>query len=431
MPPAGSQSMQTPPAPASAGPSFASHRVALPAAMALLFGIVFLRVLFLREVFVDRDTLIFTAPSREYLALALREGRIPEWCDLIGLGSAFAANPLHGVTNPVLWLLGLLPVHGGYDLLSVACLAWAAMGTAAVARELGADGPGALVAGALFGLGGYAVSVLPNASAPMLAWTPWTAWAAYRLAAADPAVRGERLTRGALFAAVYALQLMAGEPAQIVSATALALAVTLARAPRPGAIGRLVLAGAASLPLAALVLLPGLGRLGWSQRGAGLAPEASLIWSLHPLRLLEVAWPGLLGDPLRPTASLAPIMADASDGGNYMPSWASSIRLGLPALLLAMVAARRDRRCAVLFAAAVGFVLLALGRFTPIYGAFRALVVPERLARFPEKHFTQAALLMAVLAGVGFSSTRARGVQRGARLAYAAALAVLAAGVVA
>ena len=58
------------------------------------------RVAILGETWVARDALEIMMPSRAFLSAALRSGYIPEWCDSIGIGTPFAANPLNGVTYP-------------------------------------------------------------------------------------------------------------------------------------------------------------------------------------------------------------------------------------------------------------------------------------------------------------------------------------------
>src|SRR5262249_40105454 len=107
----------------------------------------------------------------------------------------------------------------------------------------------------------------------------------------------------------------------------------------------------------------------------------------------------------------------ADEGGpDLEPAWALDLYIGLPVLVLA--AAGRSRG---LLVAAALFLLLALGRHTPVWGVYRALVPPERLVRYPEKHLYGALVIVCALAGVGYGR---RGVVR-AGLIAAAALALL------
>jgi hypothetical protein len=399
------------------------EKLAIAGVAALVFSCVYARVLLGGQVFATSDALRLTAPFREFLAEALKSGRLPEWYDRYGLGAPLAGNPLHGVTNPVLWLLAVLPQAGGYDVLAVLCVAWAALGVAAFARELGADALGAAAAALLFGVGGYVVSVVPNASAPMLAWTPWVAWAAWRVA--DPELEPVAVVRRiAVLAAVSGLQLMSGEPAQIISASVLATVVAFSRKPSPRVVGALVVAALGALAVAALALVPGLAMLSRSTRAAGL--DEALLWSLHPLRVVETVWSGFLGDVTRPSRSIAMLVANTGSAEVVRPAWSRSVWLGIPALALAAVAARRDRRALVLLVGAGLFVVFASGRFTPVYPLLHDLLPPLRLARYPEKHFAQVALLVAALAGVGLTRLRTDPMSRRACIGLAVAVGALA-----
>jgi hypothetical protein len=97
-----------------------------------------------------------------------------------------------------------------------------------------------------------------------------------------------------------------------------------------------------------------------------------------------------------------------------------SLYLGLPALGLAGAAlfARRRRFVAsALAAAAVLLVLFAMGPHGPLYGPLAKLLPPLRALRFPSKAMLAAALVVAVLAGLGLRALR--GASR-ARLACSA-----------
>jgi hypothetical protein len=124
-------------------------------------------------------------------------------------------------------------------------------------------------------------------------------------------------------------------------------------------------------------------------------------WSLHPLRLLELIWPNVLGQGFRPERCLATLWANG--GGPLEATWSASLYMGAPVLLCAALSAWRGdsavRRLAIL---SLVFVVLAFGTFTPLYGLYRSLVWPERLLRYPEKHIAGALVLWAALAGVGF-----------------------------
>jgi len=369
------------------------------AALAALLAAVHHRILFLGETFVLRDAVRFrTLPSRQALVSALSAGRVPEWLDAVGFGVPFAANPVHGVVAPLGWTLGLLPAEAGPDLYAFLHLLLAAAGAAAFSRRLGASLAGAVFAGAALATGGYACSAVANGMAHNLAWTPWVAWAADRLA--RPARPGASpLQHGLVLAAALALQLLAGEPASVIIAALVALAVILARAPRPApAVVGLGIAGIAAAALAAVALVPGFALLGASSRAGGLSVQASAAWSMHPLRVIEWFWPLAFGAP-GGEGWLARVLLPDGPGE---PCWSFSLAVGAPVLVLAFAVRERWARWLLLGSAV--FVLLALGNHTPLHPLYRQLCPRERLARYPEKYVYGALLLWSALAGVGFTA---------------------------
>jgi hypothetical protein len=374
----------------------------LVGALAALVAMAHYRVLFLGETFVERDALRFTLPSREFLAASLRAGRLPEWFDGVNFGSAFAANPAHEALAPLGWTFAFLPMPFGSDLYSIVLVLVGGLGTAALSRRLGASPAGSLLAGAAVALGGYVTSMVQNGLVPCPPWTPWVAWAADRLASTVSNGRAQR--RGATTAAVavlaatLALQLHAGEPASLLIAGALAWAFLLVRATRPLLATVLALAAAlAAVLLAASAALPGFLLLSESARGAGL-DRGGLDWSLHPARLLETVWPMAFGSQ-RVDGWLAGLLLRDGPGD---PFWSYSLFVGLPVLLCAAAGAA-ERGVRRLLLASAPFLLVAAGRYTPLYSFLGDLLPPLRLVNFPEKFVYGALLLWAVAAGVGFS----------------------------
>ncbi len=383
------------------------------AGIAVIVALTYRQVLFLGETFFFRDALGYTLWSRQALSSALASGHLPQWSDTVGFGTPFAANPIHGVFSPLGWTLVFLRTPLGFDLYTICHVLIAAVGTAAFARRLGAGRVGSMVAGGALAASGYVTSVLVNGMAPVLAWTPWVAWAADLVAEASFRGSEERASFGAMLppvlalSAVLAFQFSLGEPLGILGAIYLAVAVVVARARRRlPALGGVAAGVGLSAVLAAVALLPALDLLRTSARAvAGATP--SLHWAMNPWRSLEWIWPGVFGHPFTIDGWLAPALIP--DPAAYLyPCWAMSLFIGLPVLLLAASCAR-DASGRLLAAASVLFVLLAMGGHTPVYGVWRSVIVAEALGRYPEKHLYLVLVLWCAFAGVAFTRIFERG----------------------
>ncbi len=258
-------------------------------------------------------------------------------------------------------------------------------------------------------MSGAVGSVVGNGTVPSIAWIPWVSWAADRLAQSGEGLasyesRRAQMRDALVFAALLAPELVRGEPAGILTSVLVAFAVTIARAPRRvRALGRLSLAAAAgSIPLAAATVLPALYLLPFSDRAEG-SGAIGLAWSMHPTRMLEWVWPSMFGHPAWPARNVSALISNTNVVPRGATNWSASIFFGAPALWLATRA--RGRGARTLLVATIAFVVLALGRFTPIYPALREISFPLQLVRFPEKFLIGAACIWSALAGAGLGAT--------------------------
>lgn len=377
--------------------------VLVSAAVAVL---VYARQLFLGDTFALRDFHQYTWPSRQVLVDAIRAGRVPEWNGGIGFGTPFAAMPTNGVAYPPQWLSALFPLPLGIHVVMALHLLVGGAGTGLLARRLGAGALGAALAAGTLMTSGYVSANAVNGTYQSIAWVPWVAWAADRLASTGtgPPASGAWpwMARTFALAAVLALQILSGDPSSTVTAGLIAVALTLARSDnRPRAIARLALAAVGALLLAAAAVAPSLTLLGETSR----TRDDALQWSMHPWRLAELLWPDALGDPIDPAANLARAVAD-SGNGNMEPRWSYSVFVGGPVLALAFAAVFRDGSLRWVLAASLLMVALAMGRFSPLYVAYRGAFPVERVLHFPEKHLLGSVVLWCALAGAGFTWLR-------------------------
>lgn len=353
--------------------------------------------------FVGRDHLTHTLPGKTFLAQALADGMFPQWWNGVDLGVAFAANPNHSALYPPAWLLALLPMPWAADALLIGHVFVAGVGSALLARRLGADHRGAFVGGTAFMLSGFVTSTVVHGGPLLtLAWTPWVAVAALQVARSEH-VDARRVL---VLAGAIAAQLLAGDPSIAVITALVAFAMAVAGARRRGRAAALVaVAYAGGAVMAAVVLLPAVLFAAHSERGAGIASDVATAWSMHPLRVLETLWPGLLGDPNDTTRFLARAVADSSRTLGLSPGWALSLYVSVPIVALAAIGWRATREHRMPLAiAAVALLVLALGDYTPVYGAYRAVFPPEWFLRYPEKYFLGTLCIGCALAGVGWTT---------------------------
>lgn len=359
--------------------------------------------------FVGRDHFIGTLPAEQYLAEALRAGRLPHWCSAVDLGVAFAGNPNHSTLYPPMWLTAALPLPWSIDFVIVLHVAFAGIGAALFSRRLGAERVGAIVAGSAFMLGGFTSSVVLTGGGLIgLVWMPWVAFGADRLAGETD--RRARARQMLLLAGLFAGALISGDPSFAIVDGVLVLGIVLCRAERR--VASLVSAACAQLlavALAAIVVVPSFMLAMSSSRAGGISHDKATAWSMHPLRMLEWMWPDALGDPNQATQHIARAVADSSGSMQLSPGWAVSMYISIPVIVLAALGwlhSKRDSRRLGLLV--VVLVLIALGRYTPLYQLYRSIVLPEHFVRYPEKYFAGVLLLVSASAGVGWPMLVAR-----------------------
>jgi hypothetical protein len=113
-------------------------------------------------------------PRLAWTAEQIHAGRFPLWSPHLSLGSPHAANAATmGFYPPHLVLFFLLPAPVAYDWDVVLHVLLAAFGAYALARAWGASGAAAIVAGLVYGLGGFTLVHVQHLNILVaLAWIP-------------------------------------------------------------------------------------------------------------------------------------------------------------------------------------------------------------------------------------------------------------------
>ena len=352
------------------------------------------------RVFFDRDLDGFVAGRFLSFREALRSGAWPVWNPLPAFGEPLLAIANIQLAYPTTWLvLWLAP--GTTITVAVVLQTWlTALGARALALELGASRVGAALCGAVWALGGPFQS--GGNQLNVLAGATWLPWAWYAFARAGRTGRfHDALGAGLAVAACV----IGGSPESAVmsllgsflalSGDGLSLARRATRFVR--ALGIAAVFGAA---VSAVQWVPTAVLASRSTR-----PDAPVAlrdeWSTHPGALAQLALPlDFENLPLKP-----PIRKLLFEGREPL---LYSIYLGLPVLGLTaagLLAPTRGRH--LLTGLALFFVLLALGRFGPVWPWTQGLPLVGWM-RFPARFVIAGTLPMAVLAGFGVDAVAGR-----------------------
>ena len=384
-------------------------------------------VLLLAPLMLRGQVLFWGTPSLQFVPWwvqawnSLRQGALPLWNPLNGMGAPLIANYQLGFFYPPNWLLLIFAALGGeegaavgvawgYTLLSVLHLAWAGLGMAVLLRHLGFRPLAQIVGGLAYGLSGYTVGRL--AFFPMVwvaAWLPWVILFADRLA--KPEGKDHRFMLSLGMVGALAMQLLAGH-AQLAWYSILLAGLWVAfTAYRHGGLLRafwsiisLAAAGLLAAGIAAVQLLPTAEYLMHSQRSDAFAYEEAMTYSFWPWRLLTLFAPEFFGSPA------------SGDYWGYASYWEDHLYLGMLPLLLALATLillfrRRNRGrfgwlITGLWALLAVTLVLALGRNTPVFPFLYRYIPSFDMFQAPARTLIWAAIALPILAAVGVEHWR-------------------------
>ena len=363
-----------------------------------------------------RDVANYTYPSARFIHDVCQRGFLPYWNPYLNYGQPVLANPNLLFFYPYTLLIILLPVDFAYKMFYVAHFALAGIGTYLLARVWGQSRTAAFFAAFVFTFSGPVLS-LGNVynNAACAAWIPWA------LLATHHALEGRSLRPWVLLTLIFSLQMLAGEPFTLMATFALSFAYALYRR---GTLNPLwsrqnlrmltwfLVIGCAMVALCAVQFLPSADLLSHARRGVqGLRFRETANWAVNPLALFEVVVPGFYGSTTSSPTTWTWLVADRN-----VPYF-QSLFLGFVPLFFALAgwALSRERRRNFVACAAVVFLLLSFGHFTPVFSLAYLLVPLLMLVRYPIKLLVPAVFLTAILAGWGLDALRLEAAQWKAR----------------
>ena len=392
----------TPPV-AHAGSVFATVREwqlwAVVGSVGLLFG----------PVVFGGETLFFRDLYRQYIGTGRLLGASGHvgwlWDPLLHGGEPLLGNPNRALLYPSRLLYLTLDSVTALNWEIVLHLMFAAAAGYVAARVLSLRREPAMVVGVVYALAGVSLS-LTNHLLRALAY-PWMAVALV----AGHRWRGAPTRPGWFVVLVIALaaQGLSGTVESAICSVLLVVGWQLAGPGRLTTRSRdaLAVAGACVVGVAAagIQVVPAVATVARSMRPITADPGFLLAWSVHPARLLELWFPGILGpvDTATPATSYwgAPLVDFGFPYllGLYLGMATSVLALaGLVAGGRGPLTARRRRMLAVIAAAGI---VMSLGRHVPGMVELVEALGPLALVRFPVKAMLLATLPIALLAGCG------------------------------
>ncbi len=357
-------------------------------------------------------------PWRAYAWESLRQGVLPLWNPLNGMGAPLAANYQLALFYPPSWIAYLFAAVGGvpwlawsHTLLVALHLILAGWGMARLAKSFGLGALAQTVSALAFSLGGFVVARAGFFSMVWTAaWLPWVLLAAGKIAAPGMGLGENRKPFPLSLPVFLALMLLAGHAQWswyilLLAAAWVSVGAWSGAGFKQGVIAllRFGAAGLAAGLLSAVQLLPTAQYLLLSQRSAAIDFETLMSYSFWPWRFITLLAPDFFGNP------------GYGDYWGYANYWEDGIYMGLLPFLLALSTLGflgrkpfaqerlRDRKMLVRFLwAVVGLsFLLALGKNTPVFLFLYRHVPTFDLFNAPSRYLVWAGFALPLLAGIG------------------------------
>jgi len=348
------------------------------------------------ETFFGGDIYKLFLPLWIEVSTQIQSGVIPAWNPSYSCGTPLLGAFLPAALYPPVIACAWFPPSFGFSLCIAIHPPFAALGLALFLRRQGVGALGAIVGGAAFGFGGFALALSTIAPCALfvIAWSGWLLFFLDRLLDSPTAPRAAALGVGG------GMLVLAGEPQYAFHLTLL-LGGWVVLGSQPGKRVRALLwilaSGVVALLVASAVALPALEVMSCGERSTGLPFSYASTWPLLPQRLLTLVTPDLYGSNIISYPNPASVLV--REGYPYLPTIYMGA-LPLLALLAAPWAARG--RAALFFAlASAGFLLVSLGEGFGLYHVLRETVPIYDRFRFPYKGWPGAALGLAGLAAFG------------------------------
>ncbi|HPQ69767.1 MAG TPA: YfhO family protein [bacterium] len=398
--------------------------------LTILLVVFFHEPLFGKKLFYYGDLSGYFFPYLQYFHQHLDQGFFAQWCHLDGIGSSVLTNPQFGAFYPLNFPFFFLPALTAFQWVLVLHTLLAALGCLLLLRGLGLSWTAALAGAISYGFSGAMLSLQNTMDYFEAAcWLPFflhfvltilwrrRTWVQVAGGAVSYAMLVITSAQYALLAGLLAGCIAVG--------TLLGDRRNGSWRQRSGAMGMVVGVGLLGLAIAAAQWLPTTMGMSESMHAEAISLKESTRVSFRPIGLINFFIPNLFYYFDGTTA----IVRQQLFAGTR-PNWLLDVYPGLFALFFAMIglgAAPRRQRW-LWGGTALVSLLLAFGKYLPVYPLFFQAMPFFKHFRYPEKFLLLTTISLCVLAGFGLQSVisdpaRAR---RGLWIAAAPALALVA-----
>ncbi|MBN2058660.1 MAG: YfhO family protein [Candidatus Saganbacteria bacterium] len=364
-------------------------------AFLVLVLVFFAKFLTGEQVLAFKDLSRYFYPLRHFMVEQVRAGQWPLWNPYIFCGFPLLATLQIGFFYPLSLLYFILPFNLAFNYFTILHYLLAACFMYLLLRYYQLSRAAAFLGGLVFAFSGYLLSVSNmNTSLMAVVWLPLV------LLVYDSLLKQRTFLKIAGLASLLALQFLGGEPTIVFVTVFLlvAYAIVFAASRQACLSGLLCLAGAGliALGLTAVQLLPFLELAGYSDRVARTAYGLITMRSFPPRELINFIFPYFFGNQ-----AVFGGMTETIIGKNFQ-DWLISPYLGiLPLVLVFFAFAKRRKKAFFFLAAAVIALLLAFGKYTPLYYVIY-LMPGFSLIRYPVKYLFLLNFSLVVLAAFGF-----------------------------
>jgi hypothetical protein len=360
-----------------------------------------------------KDLSRYFYPLRYLMVEQVRAGIWPLWNPYIFCGMPLLATLQIGFFYPLTILHYILPFDLAFNYFTILHYFLAACFTYQLLRHFKHSYSGSFLAGLIFAFSGYLVSMSSmNTSLASVIWLPLVILWWDRLLGIMGMKREERGGEGnpkkiptspyfSLLSLIILLSLMllGGEPTIIyVTGWVLLFYALIFYKDRFKNIAVLALTFLVVTLLVSAQLFPFLELLQQSDRAQLASFEFISMRSFPPREVMNFLLPFFYGNQLR-AGSYSEILL-----GENLQDWLPSPYLGFFALFFASwaVVVKPDRR-KLFFAGAAGVsLILAFGKYTPLFFLLYKVIPGVSLIRYPVKYLFLASFSLAYLAGAGF-----------------------------